>query len=91
MEVAHIVKRQGHKEPFDEKKVYASVYSACLNAHLNKEQSEKIAEKIMWEINSWISNRDEVNSNEIFRKIIELLKTHNPDASFMYETHRDVS
>lgn len=87
----HIVKRRGHKEPYDDKKVYASVYAACLNVHLHKEKAEKIAEKVLSEINSWLTGKNEVGSDAIFNKIIELLKNHNSDAAFMYETHRDIS
>ena len=87
----HIVKRRGHKEPYDGKKVYASVYAACLNTHMNKEEAENVAEKVLGEIDSWLADKREVASDEIFKKITETLKKHSTDTAFMYETHRDIS
>ena len=91
MNQTHIVKRRGHKEPYDGKKVYASVYAACLNTHMRKEEAEKVAEKVLSEINSWLTGKNEIASDEIFKKITETLKKHSSDTAFMYETHRDIS
>lgn len=91
MEHIHIVKRKGHKDIYDEKKVYASVYAACINTHMHKERSEETANAVMQKINKWLDNKKEVTSNDIFKQIINILKEYNSDAAFMYETHRDVS
>ncbi|MBL7055514.1 hypothetical protein ISS07_01235 [Candidatus Woesearchaeota archaeon] len=85
------VKRQGHIEEFDERKVYASVYSACLNCHIEHTAAEKIAGKVCKEIKTWAKKEKAVNSNEIFKKVTIALKKHDKDVSFMYETHRDIS
>ena len=87
----HIVKRRGHKEEYDERKVYASAYAACLNVHLGEIEAEEIATKISNEVKMWISEKKEVTSRELFERIKEELAKHNKDASFMYETHLDVS
>ena len=87
----YVVKRRGHEETFDERKVYASCYSACLNASLHPSKAEKICENLTKEIKSWLKSKKTVTSNEIFKKVIIFLKRHNENASFMYETHRDVS
>lgn len=89
--MTHIVKRKGHKQEFDERKVYASVYAACLSAHLEKEEAETIANLVGREIKNWITGKEQVNSDEIFKQISEELMTLNKDAAFMYTTHRDVS
>ena len=39
----------------------------------------------------WIEQKQEVNSEDIFQEVIKILKELEPDAAFMYETHRDVS
>ncbi len=39
----HIIKRHGHKETFDARKVYGTVYEACMSAHVKEKQAEKIA------------------------------------------------
>ncbi len=86
-----IVKRKGHKEVYDEKKVYGSCYFACRNAHLNEKESESISENVSKSITKWISKQKIVSSDDIFRALIEELKKYNEDASFLYETHRDIS
>ena len=86
-----IVKRKGHMEEFDEKKVYGSTYAACLNTQLKHTESEKIAEKVSREVKAWARKRKYADSSEIFKKVIATMKRHNKDAAFMYETHRDIS
>ena len=86
-----IVKRKGHSEEFDERKVYASCYAACLSSHVPHMKAEKICEKVAREIKAWARKKKVVNSNEIFKKTIAAMKKHNKDAAFMYETHRDIS
>ena len=89
--MSHVVKRKGHKEEYDEKKVYASAYAASLNVHLGEVEAEEIAKSVMGRINDWIADKNEVDSQDIFKKSTEELAKLNKDASFMYETHRDVS
>lgn len=87
----HVVKRKGHKQEFDERKVYASVFAACLASHTPHEDAEKVANDVSKKINEWISDKDEVTSNQIFAKVGNLLEEINRDAAFMYTTHRDIS
>ena len=89
--MTHIVKRKGHKQKFDERKLYASVYAACRSAHCKEEEAEATANLVAREINKWIERKVEVTSNEIFKKVGEELGHLNKDASFMYSTHRDIS
>ncbi len=87
----HIVKRHGHTEEYDEKKVYASSYAGAMNVHLGEQESEKIAEKVTSDVNKWIEGKKEVESKEIFAEVTKSLDKYNKDASFMYHTHLDVS
>ena len=92
MPEVHVIKRKGQKQLYDERKVYASVYSACLNAHIQKMEAEKMAEQVAREITRWMTyEREVISSDHIFKKVIELMKEQNKDAAFMYETHRDLS
>lgn len=86
-----IVKRKGHTELYDERKVYGSCYFSCRNAHLSEHESEEICRKVSVVVTKWIKKQKIVSSNEIFKKLIEELKKHNEDAAFLYETHRDIS
>ena len=89
--MAHIVKRRGHTEEFDPRKVYAASYAACRNAHLSEMLSENIAENVQKRIEAWISKKPEISSEKIFQQSISILKDLHPDAAFLFETHRDIS
>ena len=89
--ILQIVKRKGHTELYDEKKVYGSCYFACRNAHLSEKEAEQICNKVCAAITKWVKTKKVVSSNDIFKKLIEELKKHNEDAAFLYETHRDIS
>ncbi len=87
----HIVKRQGHFELFDEKKVYASVYSACLAGQFPKTRCEAMAEAVTKDVKKWVDDKEEVSSDQIFRQIVKLLKKEDKGVGFLFETHRDIS
>ena len=38
----YIIKRKGHKERFDERKVFASVYAACMSGHMDRKKCEEV-------------------------------------------------
>ncbi len=86
-----IVKRKGHVEIYNERKVYGSCYFACRNAHLTEEEAESISNIVTSSVTKWISRRKIVTSSEIFRILTNELAKYNEDAAFLYETHRDIS
>ena len=85
------VKRRGHEEKFDERKLYASIYAACLSSHIHHMQAEKIAAKVCKEAVSHLKKKKTVTSDHIFKHTARVLKKINKEAGFMYETHRDIS
>lgn len=89
--MTHIVKRHGHKQHFDERKIYASVFAACKSSHVSDEEAESIANLVAREVKNWIEGRDEVTSAEVFKQAGEELEHLNKEAAFMYTTHRDIS
>lgn len=89
--MSHIVKRNGHKEAYDSRKVYASVYAACLAVRVHQGEAELVADKVAQELNAWVTGQKEVTSHQIFFQASASLEKYNPDAAFMYRTHRDVS
>ena len=91
MDHPHIVKRGGHKEPYDNHKVYASCYAACLNAHIAKERAEEICNNVMKKMDEWIDEKDSISSQDIFDEVTRIMAEHNSDAAFMYKSHRDIS
>jgi len=80
-----IVKRRGHREPYDERKVYGSVYAACLAAR-ESEISAAVAKEITLFVKEWRV----VTSDQIFREVILKLGRHSHKAVFLYENHRDL-
>ena len=89
--ILQIVKRKGRTELYDEKKVYGSCFFACRNAHLSEQEAERICSKVSASATKWVRKKKVVSSNDIFGFLIHELKKHNEDASFLYETHRDIS
>lgn len=89
--MSHIVKRHGHKEKYDSRKVYASVYAALLALRTHEGEAEVVADKVTREVNAWVTGKKEVTSHEIFVKTEAVLKSINPDAAFIYTTHLDVN
>ena len=89
--MTHIVKRRGHKQKFDERKLYASIYAACLAANVEKEEAAATSNLVVREVKKWIGDKEEVTSDQIFKKAGEELKHLNKESSFMYTTHRDIS
>ena len=86
-----IVKRKGHTELYDERKVYGSCFFSCRNAHLSQQEAEKICSKVSAAVTKWAKKEKIILSNDIFEVLIKELKKYDEDAAFLYETHRDIS
>jgi transcriptional regulator NrdR family protein len=87
----HIVKRAGHKESFDQKKVYASVFAACLAVRSQATEAELVANEVTKDVVGWVADKASVTSNEIAAQVVKTLKLYNSDAAFLYRHHRDIS
>lgn len=87
----YIVKRRGHLEKYDEKKVYGSCYYACMSAHCTEKEAEKISKTCMTTINKWMKSKKRVTAHQIYKVTSTAIKKHNKNAAFMYETHMDLS
>jgi len=86
-----IVKRRGHRERYDERKVYASVYAACLAAGESESGAEKISAAVSRQVTRAAEEWKTVKSDQIFRLAIVELGKRSPQAVFLYENHRDLS
>ena len=87
----YIVKRLGHEEDFEEKKLYKTIYNACILSDMSRVECVKLSKKVIKDVKKDLKNRKTVTSNHIFLSTTKILKRYNKDASFMYKTHRDVS
>ena len=86
-----IVKRKGHAESFDEKKLYGSVYAACSISGMNEKRCEMVASDINKKVKGWLKGKRKIESHRIMKKAAEELKKKSHEAAYMYETHRDIS
>tara|TARA_Y100000310_G_scaffold70474_1_gene66146 strand:- start:7184 stop:7483 length:300 start_codon:yes stop_codon:yes gene_type:complete len=82
-----IVKRKGHTEEFDEKKVYGSVYAACASAHYEDTLCEKTSEKITSHIKKFAKGKKMIKSEDIHKKVVAELKKKDKELAFFYEHH----
>ena len=86
----HQVQRKGFKEAYDDRKVYASVYSACIFCKYTRPASEKIADNVAKAVTVWIKNKKIVNSDHIFKQVVKILENHDKKVAAVYETFADV-
>lgn len=87
----HIVKRRGHTEEFDERKLYASVYNALIVVRVEDAEAELVADKVTQHVKQWLDKKDEVTSRDILIRAAKDLEGYNDDAAYLYLHHRSVS
>ena len=86
-----LIKRKGHLEAYDERKVYGSVYGACMTVGMGENQCELVARHVSGKISSQVKQKKIKTTSQITKKAAAELRKKNKDAAFMYETHRDIS
>ncbi len=86
-----VVKRAGHMEPFDERKVYGSIYAACYTVLLNHRACEAVADKVTKKVVSQLRAKKTISSKDIMKLAAKFLREENRDMAFMYESHMDIS
>lgn len=77
-----------HPELFSREKLHKSIVAASLSAGAPTGHAESIAKKVTDEVLTWLEKRPEVTANDIRRAATKHLKTHHPDASYLYEHHQ---
>ena len=82
-----VVKRRGRKENFDERKIYASIYSACMSRYLNEPKCESIAAGITNVIKRWLNNKNVITSNQIRKKVRTELGKKGRDLVYHYDAN----
>lgn len=87
----HIVKRGTHSEAYDERKLYASIYSSCLSVREPAATAELVASKVCEEVDGWLSNKHEVTSADIRKMASISLHNYNQDAAWIYRHHRNIN
>lgn len=82
-----IVKIHGTSQPYDEHKVYASVYAACLSVRTPSGEAEVTAKHVTKALRPWLRGKPEVTSHDIRLKAAHFLHTYNPHAAYLYKQH----
>lgn len=85
----HIVKRKGHTEPYDSRKLYASIYAAALSVRATEGEAELVAAKVVEDVEGWLGKKHEVTAPDIRRVAGKHLEAYNANAGFMYRNHRE--
>lgn len=89
--MSQIVKRKGHKEAFDERKLYASVFAACMTLRMSDEEAETISHMVTDDVKKVIAKKKELTSHILQAEAEKSLKKYHPEAAYMYSTHKDLS
>lgn len=89
--MVHIVKRKGHTEEFDERKLYASVYAALMSLRMTEEEAETISHMVTDDVKKVIAKKKELTAHSLHTEAVKCLKKYHPDAAYLYDTHRDLS
>ncbi|MEX2012333.1 MAG: ATP cone domain-containing protein [Patescibacteria group bacterium] len=87
----HIVKRAGHNQPYEGKKIYASAYAACIAVRAQTTDAELIANEVCKDLDKWVADKGSVSSGQIAEQVAKSLKLYNSDAAYLYRHHRDIS
>lgn len=83
-----VVKRSAnHTEPYDERKLYASIYAACLSVRTPAGEAELTADRVCKDIAPWLHSKLEITSHDIRAQAAAHLRTYNPNASYLYKHH----
>lgn len=85
----HIIKRKGHTEPYDQRKLYASIYAACLSVRATEGEAELVADRVCKDVEVWLEKKHEVTAHDIRRIASQHFEVYNPDAAYMYKYHRE--
>jgi hypothetical protein len=81
-----ILKRQaGQSEPFDERKLYASIKAVCLSAHRPAGEAEDTAARVCKDIRPWLATKQELTSLDIKAHAYPLLNKLSPKAATIYK------
>jgi transcriptional regulator NrdR family protein len=85
-----VIKRGGRRQPekFQREKLHASIVAACLCVRAPEGQAEAIAHAVCDSVIAWLENHPEVTSRDIRIITTKHLKTHHPEAAYLYEQNR---
>lgn len=87
----HIIKRRGHTEAYDSKKLYASIYASSLSVGVSVGEAELIADRVCLDVEKSLEHKHEVTAHDIREMAYKHLRVYHPDAAYMYHKHRELA
>ena len=86
-----LVKRGGTEEKYDERKIYASIYTSLLLVSTPTKEAEIIAKEIVTLVGRWTAGHAVVSSVDLRNQANLQLRSYSPGASYIYAHHRVLS
>jgi transcriptional regulator NrdR family protein len=86
-----VVKRGGEDQPFDERKLYASIFISLRIANESEKKAEIIAGEVVTLLKRWLEEKTHVTSRDIRNHAAHQLKEYNQVAAYVYTHHRTLS
>ena len=82
-----IVKTGKRVEPYDQLKLFRSIYASCLSVRTPTGEAEVTAKRVCQDIAPWLNTKPEVTSHDIRIHAAKRLQTYNPSAADIYKHH----
>ena len=86
-----VVKRNGVDQPFDERKLYASLFVSLRIAKETEKTAEVIASEVVKLLKRWLEKKTHVTSHDVRNHAAFHLQEYNPSAAYVYTHHRTLS
>jgi predicted transcriptional regulator len=91
MSTTHIIKRDlEYSEPYDARKLYASIYAICLSLRESTAEAELVAGKVVRDTEEWLEDKHEITSHDLRHHAADFLKRYSPDAAYLFLHHRNL-
>jgi transcriptional regulator NrdR family protein len=85
-----VIKSNGQEQAFDINKLTNSLQACLISSGLDKKSIEKDAAEIAKSFIKWLGNKNHVSSDEIRKTAAKLIASYSPEASFLYQHHRNL-
>ncbi|HIJ98942.1 TPA: hypothetical protein H1005_03275, partial [archaeon] len=65
-----LIKRKGHLEAYDERKVYGSVYGACMTVGMSEHECELVARHVSSKVTTSVKQKKIKTTGQITKKAV---------------------
>ena len=86
----YIVKHAGHSEPYDDRKIYSSVFAACIAVRESEPTAHLIADRVAKRVTESLGKKHEVTSHDLRVRASKQLWVYNEDAAWILRHHRNM-